>query len=457
LPWCEVKGRLRAAVKHVRATVRRYSRAVWSRDRAALGGWASLWTRIARISTWSIRGVVANRLSLQAAALAYYTMFSIVPVLVVVLWALKLFHVITYLTPDAATVPAVADGSAEARFPNANELLRQAARGILMAVQRAGKLETGIVGLAALLYGLIRQVIHVEVALDTIAGARDRPAKYRRMLGYLAVLVLPPALIVVSGLLRTMSHLPVGETIAGWLDWLFAAAPWLKSALGIGVGLTVLCVSLAIFYASAARARIKFESAMVGAALSAVALAVVLWVFARLQIGASRVGALESGMAAIPVFLLWSFSSWLVILIGAQVAVAHELDGILIHGASALKLDPYGEQVAGVQIMVEATRHALSPVDGAGGADGIATANALARQLRLLPRDVRGVADRLQKAGLIREAESGEYLLACDPDRTKLRDVVGAVIGHPADERVPVRTGPSLHELAARQAAASTK
>ena len=63
-------------------------------------------------------------------------------------------------------------------------------------------------------------------------------------------------------------------------------------------------------------------------------------------------------MAAIPVFLLWSFTSWLVVLIGAQIAVAHELDGVLIHGARAWRLDPYEEQVAGVQIMVEATRGA---------------------------------------------------------------------------------------------------
>ena len=52
---------------------------------------------VTRITTWSIRGVLVHNLSLQAAALAYYTLFSIVPVLVVVLWALKLFHLIPYL------------------------------------------------------------------------------------------------------------------------------------------------------------------------------------------------------------------------------------------------------------------------------------------------------------------------------------------------------------------------
>ena len=167
-------------------------------------------------------------------------------------------------------------------------------------------------------------------------------------------------------------------------------------------------------------------------------------------------------MAAIPVFLLWAHASWLVILLGAQIAIAHELDGILIHGTSVLSLDPYGEQMAGLQIMVETARRALSSPDDAPVDDGrgeTATANELARELRLLPDNVREVAGRLQAAGLLRQAESGVYRLACDPDETGLRDVVGAIIGGPADKPsvAPRRPGPSLHELVARRATANGK
>jgi hypothetical protein len=237
--------------------------------------------------------------------------------------------------------------------------------------------------------------------------------------------------------------------------------PLLTSAAGDLLGLGLLSLALAIFYVSAARARIAFRSAVFGGALAAVALAVVLWVFTRLQIGVARAGALQSGMAAIPVFLLWAYSSWLVILIGAQVAVAHELDDILIHGTSALALDPYGEQVAGLQIMVETTRRALAAPEGGGPdrPDGSATTNELARELRLLPGDVRAVAARLQAAGLLRQADSGVYRLACDPDQTGMRDVVGAIIGGPTDRPPTVtrRPGPSLHELADRSAPAHGK
>jgi len=450
-------ARLAAAVRRAFAPVRRYGQAVWSRDRAGLGGWSSLWTRVARIVTLSARGVRAHKLSLQAAALAYYTLFSIVPVLVVALWVLKLFHVIHHLIPEVPAPPeATAQGTAsEMHVPEANVMLRHVARAILSAVDRAGRLPAGIVGLAALGYGVIRQIVHVEAAVNTIAGRKDRPPRHWRMLGYLALAAMPPALLIVSGLFRRLSRLRLGATLAGAVSWLLDAAPLLKSAVGAVVGLAILCVALAIFYSSAARARIARLSTFAGAAVGALLLAGVLWAFARLQIGAARAGALESGMAAIPVFLLWAFSSWLVILIGAEVAVAHELDGILIHGTRAWRLGPYEEQVAGVEIMVEMTQRELRPPRG-GGDDGI-TANALARRLRLLPESVRDVASRLLAAGLLRRVDGDDYRLACDPDRAGLRDVVGAVMGRPDDRggRAAGRTGPTLRELAEREAAAS--
>ena len=200
-----------------------------------------------------------------------------------------------------------------------------------------------------------------------------------------------------------LRRLPAGASVVDWVSWLTDRIPLVKSTLGDVIGLGLLCLALAIFYTSAARARIAFRSAVVGGALSAVMLAVVLWAFTRLQIGVSRAGALQSGMAAIPVFLLWAHASWLVILLGAQIAIAHELDGILIHGTSALQPRPLRR--AGGGAADHGRDHAARPVvagrrpvdDGRGGT---ATANELARELRLLPDNVREVAGRLQSGGL---------------------------------------------------------
>jgi uncharacterized BrkB/YihY/UPF0761 family membrane protein len=262
-------------VKRALAPVRRYGLAVWARDRAPLRGGAALWTRIARIVTLSVRGVRKHKLSLQSAALAYYTLFSIVPVLVVALWVLKVFHLLHYLMPDvppppAATAAATASG---VHVPEANVMLRSVLRAILSAVDRAGRLETGIVGLVALGYGVIRQLVHVEAALNTIAGRRDRPARRWRLLGYLALLALPPALLIVSGLLRSLSRIRAGAAVEGAVSSLFAAVPLLKSTLSGAVGVGILCLALTIFYGSAMRARVARASTVFGAVFGALLLA----------------------------------------------------------------------------------------------------------------------------------------------------------------------------------------
>ena len=62
---------------------------VWSRDRSSLRGLAAFGNRAFRIGFHTVRGIMAHRLGLQAAALTYYTVFAMVPMLVVALWILN--------------------------------------------------------------------------------------------------------------------------------------------------------------------------------------------------------------------------------------------------------------------------------------------------------------------------------------------------------------------------------
>ncbi len=71
------------------AALRKLRRDVWSTDRTRLSGGAAFANRVARTLTWTARGLVRDRLSMRAAALTYYTIFSLVPVLVLVIWVGK--------------------------------------------------------------------------------------------------------------------------------------------------------------------------------------------------------------------------------------------------------------------------------------------------------------------------------------------------------------------------------
>ncbi len=432
-----MKRPVRSLLARATAAVRRYAHAVWARDRAGMVGWESLRNRLLRIGIWTARGIYTHRLSLEAAALTYYTIFSIVPVLVVLIWALKAFHLLPLLIEAAPKLPAE------------ESMLHAAARTIMTVVERAGRADSGVAGLLALCFAAFKMFRHVERAIDHIANARERPPVYWRMFGFLALLLFPLVLLLVIAVVTGLS-MRAEETLAGRKIALLAAAlPLLRSATGAAIGLGGFGLGIAIFYASAARARIRFGSAAVGGLLAAAVLLAMTWAFVRFQIGVAQASMVAVGVAALPVFLLWSFAAWYVVLVGAEIAVAHDLDRTLRHGARTWSLSPAAEEAAAIALLIEVAR-TPAPL----------TTAALARTLRLLPATVRGLAVRLAAGGFLRRTSDNRVALACDPEATTLGDVLDAIArlpragaGHWAAAAVrgagPSRhVGPSLGELA---------
>jgi membrane protein len=397
---------LRQRIESVRDAIKTRASDVWRRDRASLRGWSAFKNRLLRIAIAVLRGVSVHQVGLQSAALTYYTVFSMVPLLVVVLWILK--------TLDRSHGAAPAMPLAR-EMTKGNAALHSMLGKLLENVNHTSQVTGGIVGLIALLYAVVRLFAYTERALDRIASSTTRQPKLSRLFSYLALLMLPPLLGVVVGPLAAAAHHALGSEISR----LFGSAVWLKLAMAAMVGLSAVWMAIAIFYSAAARARITFSSAAVGAAVAAILLVSVLWAFARFQIGMSRGNSVQFGATAGPVFLLWTFSSWFVVLLGAEIAVGHSVDRVLIHGAWCLQLDALAEQETGVEIMVRAARANVT-VDG------------LARELRLAPQQVRRIGLRLVERGLLAEAGLDQFGLGCDPDRIGVVEIMDAVSRDPA-------------------------
>jgi len=68
-------------VGRARSAAIRVARRTWSHDRRKLKGPVSrVANRVARVAVWTIWGLSRHALSMRAAALTYYTVFSIVSV-----------------------------------------------------------------------------------------------------------------------------------------------------------------------------------------------------------------------------------------------------------------------------------------------------------------------------------------------------------------------------------------
>ena len=405
-------------VAPVHGAVSAAARSVWARDRARLRGPRAFAVRAFRIAILVVRGIVVHRLALLAAALTFFTVFSIIPMLVVVLWALKLLD---HLPVINAELPR-----GNAQILSGNQVLHAALREMLDAVQHASQ-ATGIVGLVTLLYLATKMFSFTERAMHTIAGSGQQTPRFSRALGYVALLLMAPAVLAVSGVLIAAVRQPIGNRIYQALG----AIPGVEIALGVVLVLGLLWLAVTIFYWSAVRARIPFGSAAVGGALAALALPVVFWAYANLQIGVSKAGVVGGGFAAFPVFLLWVFSSWYTLLICAEIAVAHHIDVVLVHGARAFHLDLDGERQASAAIVLRAARLARS-VHG-DAAQARLSDDDLARDLRLPPQLVRDLCVRLVDRGLLVEQRGGGgFSLRPDPDQTAFAAVIDAVERDPA-------------------------
>jgi membrane protein len=346
-----------------------------------------------------------------AASLTFFTVFSVVPVLVVVLWALKLSD---HLPSPRVELPA------QEYLLTGNHLLHVALAEIFGAVQRAGE-ATGLVGLIALLYIAMKLFSVTERALYTIAGSGPQTPRPARALGYLALLLMPPVVLGVAGVLQLAVQKSIGQQLYRAFGWI----PGFNHVFVVAVGFGVLWFMSTLLYWAAVRARIPFFSACVGGFVSALALPVVFWAYVNLQLGVSKASPLGSGFIAFPVFLMWAFSSWYALLIGAEIAVAHYVDDVLVHGARSFTLDLAGEREASMAILMRLARRDRSAPPPAISYD------ALARELRLPPQLVRNLCFRLVDRGLLVEAK-GAFGLKFDPAEAAVGTLVEAVEHDPA-------------------------
>ncbi len=409
-----IAGRLKRRLQQARRAFRQSLRAVWARDRRPFHRLARLRNRTGRLIIWTVWGLFRHRLSSRAAALTYYTVFSVVPVLAVALWMMRGLKLI------GATPTELPLGLS--RVVKDNGALQHATRAIFAAVAVKRRFSAGVIGLATLVYGIFRLIRNMDRSLRAIVGADQRRPGLGRLLAHALLLTAAPALVTAASLLSVAAPWLVRSVEVGRF---LLGLPIVDVVLAALLPLLALWLVLALFYATAVPDRLPSRSAVVGAAAAALALAVVLAVFGWLQIGASRASVIDAGVAAVPVFMLWVYSSWLVVLLGAELAVGHSIDCLLPGGVRAWSLDAACTRRLAVLIAARAAR---------AGPDARAVKacllTELPRQIGLAPGVVAQVESLLLQRGLLRPTDAGP-VLAGDSGPPRPCDVEQAIDNAP--------------------------
>ncbi len=304
--------------------------------------------------------LVRHRAPQLAAALAYRTIFSLVPVLVLALVVLNATFdkdaierafdaVFDYTGLADIEVPAsvieeaqdeqlIENGqlngtdqqqptSSDQPTPDAAETDDDGSQTVALTeylsdfVERAADKVTNlsfglitIIGLAVFLYAAISLLIQVEAAFNVVTGARRGRRLTNRLINYWAVLTLGSLLLVAS--------LAVGQIYQTRLAELpgFLAAP--LSILG-RFGATWLLLLLA--YMLMPTARVFVKPAAIGALVAAIAWegskSGLFWFVGAMMGGQA---AIYGSLAVLPVALLWIYITWFIVLFGLELAYSYQ-------------------------------------------------------------------------------------------------------------------------------------
>jgi len=251
-----------------------------------------------------------DRCTTYAAALAFSSMLSIVPFLAILFAILKTLDVQTTLTP--IILSNISLGSHEIVYR------------IVRYIQNTRVGSLGVIGLAALLFSIMSTLNNVEEAFNQIWGLKRDKAYHIKARDYLIVLLGIPMLI---SLAVTITSSLQNQWVLQW----FFRLPWFGPLLLLLFRLVPylsLWVALFCLYLFIPNTRVKLKSAFCGALVAGTVWQIAQWAYIYFQIGVSRSNAIYGTLALLPVFMVWVYTSWIVVLAGMEL-VCHLQGGVL--------------------------------------------------------------------------------------------------------------------------------
>src|SRR5262249_10222764 len=102
--------------------------------------------------------------------------------------------------------------------------------------------------------------------------------------------------------------------------------------------------------------RTQLSSAILGGVVSGVLWQITLTLHVRFQSGVAQYNALYSGFAAIPIFLVWTYVSWLSVLLGAQIAASHQPEPAARQNFQARQADQAFRESLAIVVAAQAAR-----------------------------------------------------------------------------------------------------
>ncbi|RNC80649.1 MAG: YihY family inner membrane protein [Phycisphaera sp.] len=424
-----------------------------------------------RVLRAGLRGIYRSRLPQMSAALAFRTLFALIPILVISVAAIGAFadnedvREIMYQTldtlgisdievpqaveetpeedgsptegdevdpasdqpvsdPGSVTQEATGDQSAQAQNTegesegDTNVRLDELLTELIDRLLGLSFAAIGAIGMLTLIYAAISMLIEIERAFNNVYRAQIGKSWGKRIIQYWAIITLVPILLFSAFYASEQFRgLGVRLTEAESGTFLSYLAPFVGSV--VSVAITSLLLLLA--YTIIPNTRVHLKTGVVGAIVAAVLWEVAKWGFRLYLSYSASYAKIYGGIAVLPLFMLWVYLTWLIILFGLQVAYG------LQHIELARRID---EEDADDRLTDPAAVFGVLAVIAERFARGkTASVSRITGELSLSAEAVGTMLDKLSRAEILRDVDGRDdrYVLARPAESITLEDAVSAM------------------------------
>lgn len=366
-----------------------------------------------RVVILTAKGFGRHATAMRSAALSFFTVMSLVPILALVFVIFKGFGMeetfnryLYDLLPD----------------PSYRTVVDQIVLfiGNLLARTRGGIMAAS--AFFVLIWAVIKVFGNIEGAFNKIWEVKRSRSFARRFSAYMALMILVPILLLAANSL----YVGIRSKIV-----VFTGNIGAEILFGI-LSVVLVILMFSVVYFVLPNTEVKFRNALKAGVVAGIAFSIFQVAYVLIQGNLSAYNAIYGTFAAIPLFLIWLQTSWQILLFGGELSFAMQNIRDFESEQQEMQLSYDDRQKIMIAVMVVVIRNFL---DG----DGPSTPEEIAAEIGVSARTVRDVANELEEDDLLlfvrneKTDKIDSMAPSRDPHTIRFFDVLGSVTSHGDD------------------------
>ncbi len=274
---------------------------VWLTDPNRISGKSWWAVRQLRVIILTAKGFGRHDTAIRSAALSFFTIMSLVPILALVFVVFKGFGM-----EDSF------NGYLYEIMPKYPEIVDQI---VVFINNLLGRTKGGIMAVSAffvLIWAVIQVFGNVEGAFNNIWEVKRSRSFARRFSAYMALMILVPILLLAANSVYVAMRQNV-EMVTGTLG--------AEILFGV-VAVAIVIVMFSVIYFVLPNTEVKYKNALKAGIVAGIGFSAFQVIYVFIQGYLSNYNAIYGTFAAIPLFLLWLQISWQILLFGGELSFA---------------------------------------------------------------------------------------------------------------------------------------